>query len=165
MILFKYFRDLVYYSFEHEIDAYIKGYYEILRYFNRDNDRQKIKKYVKQLKFDQIPKSLKSFDYKKFIEDFKIVKDGDKFLPYLTNEFNKMYNGSEVSNIDEYYKNWQEHFHMAGVEYEDRLKSVIDNVINDFNKDENLYEAKYPEIVNKDDIIFDMVTKFVKLNF
>lgn len=172
MPMFKYFRDLVYYSFEHEIDAFIKQCYYLLSYLNRNNDKNELLKYVKILKYYKPSKSLKEFDSDKFINNFNLVKDGETFLIFLTNEFNKTYNGDNVIDINKYYKDWETHFHKAGIEYEERIHDVIEEVIKNYKKinEEYIHETrdfidiKIPETINIDTLIFEKIKQFIKNN-
>jgi len=94
VILFMFFRELVYFSFEHEIRAKIAGMHEYLLYMWKNNkyDKTEFMNFLKNSNSYNNCVSLENFNADEFVNNFILfTKNGLEFLIYLTNEFNKYF--------------------------------------------------------------------------
>lgn len=139
--LFKYFIDLVYISFSHEIRARVASVYDY--FFVRDtiNKEELIEILKKSYLYDHYL-SLKNFEYKKFINQYS--NDIDTLINFV-NMFNKYYKiyikVENIKDIKKYFKRWNEHFIDCANKYYNKMIKVIDEVI----KDKLIRENKEPE--------------------
>jgi len=118
----------IYYSLHHELDATINMIYSYL-YRNRLYDRSLTDFDSLLLKYEpyQHLMTLKSFDYKKFMNKFK---NKDELL-YYTNLINKEFNYPEITlkNLNAYYKRWNSRFWQAAIKYLSDVEKLKKHVL------------------------------------
>jgi len=160
------FLNYIYYNFEHELDARVnmtyEGYlYSKLKTLEEMYDRFYENELYKMLIF------LSNFNSVKMIK--KYVKDD---LLDLTNQFNLLYNINQIdiSQLDKYYKNWENIFKENSIKYIEESKDAIKQAFSKQKRYEENYSYCYDETplyennsYNMDDEIMKLVNRFKKI--
>jgi len=160
------FLNYIYYNFEHELDARVnmtyEGYlYSKLKTLEEMYDRFYENELYKMLVF------LSNFNSIKMIKEY--VKDD---LLDLTNQFNLLYDIDQIniSQINKYYKNWENIFKENSSKYIEESKDAIKQAFSKQKRYEESYSYCYDESplyennsYDMDDEIMKLVNKFKKL--
>lgn len=172
--LFNYFKDLVRFSFKHEMRAITQELYYLLKtYAEKGYSREDLYKIYKKQSIYNNLRSLMAFNSELFISDFKnIVKKGSIKLLMMTNGFNYFMGYPQVlyiHDLEKYYKKWNIYFNKTVVKYYDKITKIIDSLVKEYNLNEDyIMECprtliKYPDLTKKEDDVFTL--EFTNLHY
>lgn len=157
--VFKYFLDILYLSFDHEIRAKTAQLHSYLITKNTSNKNELIE-LLKSSKSYRAYLNLKNFNYKKFIKyymDSGEINQLIAFVNILNSKFSRKDIINNVASLETYFKKWNFHFNDSAKKYYKKMLNVIDEVVIDKNKkiEENhcyLFDVETPLYFEKKDL-------------
>lgn len=153
--MFKYFLDLIYTSFDHEIRARNASLYYYLMQYKDDDLIERLEKSQAYLKY----KSLLNFRYDKIVEFFKEQNELNlliEFVNILIKRFNKNTIINNENDLLKYFKKWDFHFKDSVKKSYRKMLKIVYEVNIDKNKIEENFtcgsELITPLFFEKSDI-------------
>jgi len=126
----KEFINLVYLSLEHEMIARHNMLYEMFRWQGISDKNELYKLFEKSYTYEAL-KQLKSFDFKKIIQEDDILDFTYKFSKSIGDQFD--------GDLLKYYSRWNDFFINKSDEFMRYVDSMLDDVIDDI-KNDRIYE-------------------------
>ena len=153
--VFKYFLDIIYISFDHEIRARIASLYDYL--ITHDNTITSLKQSYAYKKYLE----LKDFDYYQIINFYKnnnFLNILIEFVNLLNIKFGKKTSINNETDLIKYFQKWKFHFNDSAKKYYRKMLKITSEVKKDL--DENIIENIIENMcINKKSITFPVFTK------